>query len=441
MKTILRILLFILLITQLACPQWTNQNLVPDANDLWSTFFVDDSTGWIVGSWGFIKKTTNAGNEWIQQNSGTTSTLRSVQFVDQNNGWICGEAGLILKTNDGGVNWDSIASGTIQLLTDINFCDLDTGYVVGYGGTILKSTNGGSTWTTLTSGTTNILFSVDFVSAATGWAVGGLSESNPPTIIKTTDGGINWTPQSVGTNSILYSVDFVDEYNGFAVGRGPVIKTTDGGNSWDQSSDLPFNVKERKLNLYDRHSSPYPYPGYYSIFFIDANNGCRVGSPNGLDSYIYETSDAGITWVQKYRAWDQPAFLSVFVTPNGKGWTVGLHGLIGAKEENDSDWSLVLSGHGDRVYSIYFINENIGWAGGNRFFGQSPGQKVVLKTINGGKVWKTQLNEFADTPMRSVYFINELIGWAVSSGGIYETLLGGGIYRTTDGGNELDPNE
>ena len=39
--------------------QWTNQNLVPEGNHLWSTFFVDDNTGWIVGSDGFIKKTTN----------------------------------------------------------------------------------------------------------------------------------------------------------------------------------------------------------------------------------------------------------------------------------------------------------------------------------------------------------------------------------------------
>ena len=69
---------------------------------LWSTFFVDDSTGWIVGSGGFIKKTTNAGNEWILQNSGTTLILKSVQFVDQNTGWICGESGLILKTTNGG---------------------------------------------------------------------------------------------------------------------------------------------------------------------------------------------------------------------------------------------------------------------------------------------------------------------------------------------------
>ena len=101
MKSLLHILFFFVMVTQLLYPQWTNQNPVPDGNDLWSTFFIDD-TGWIVGEDGFIKKTTNAGLDWIQQTSGTTITLRSVQFIDQNTGWICGDGGLIISTTNGG---------------------------------------------------------------------------------------------------------------------------------------------------------------------------------------------------------------------------------------------------------------------------------------------------------------------------------------------------
>ena len=69
-KSLLFILLFIISLAS-SYPQWTNQNPVPEGNDIWSTFFVDDNTGWIVGSDGFIKKTSNAGIDWIQQNSGT----------------------------------------------------------------------------------------------------------------------------------------------------------------------------------------------------------------------------------------------------------------------------------------------------------------------------------------------------------------------------------
>ena len=234
MKFFLQILLFFLLVTQIHYPQWTNQNLVPDHNDLWSTFFVDDITGWIVGSGGFIKKTTNAGNEWFQQNSGTTLILKSVQFVNQNTGWICGESGLILKSTDGGTSWDSLASGTTQHLSDIYFYDTDTGYVVGFNGTILKTINGGSSWTNLSSGTTNDLYSMDFVDAFTGYAAGEINDTS--SVIKTTDGGINW---SMGGNwldkkspckSII--IDGGSSNNLFITNSDGIFYSADAGITW-----------------------------------------------------------------------------------------------------------------------------------------------------------------------------------------------------------------
>ena len=93
----------------------------------------------------FYKKNYKCWLDWIQQKSGTSLILKSVQFVDQKTGWICGEGGLILKTT-GGVKLVFIRSGTTEHLTDINFYDFNTGYAVGYGGTILKTTDGGSRW-------------------------------------------------------------------------------------------------------------------------------------------------------------------------------------------------------------------------------------------------------------------------------------------------------
>ena len=125
-------------------------------------------------------------------------------------------------------------------------------------------------------------------------------------------------------------------------------------------------------------------PGYFNVFFKDANNGWIVGSPNGYDSKIFETTDAGRTWERKYRAWEQRPFLSMFVTEDGKGWAVGTGGVIGMKEDNDSDWSLLFSGYRDQIYSIHFVDENIGWAAAYRVEGNSPHAAVVLKTTNGG---------------------------------------------------------
>ena len=86
MRNISFIISLVLLTCQIQA-QWSNQNIVPEGNNLWSTFFIDDNTGWIVGSNGFIKKTSNAGIDWDEQNSGTTSHLK-INSVYQSKYWL-----------------------------------------------------------------------------------------------------------------------------------------------------------------------------------------------------------------------------------------------------------------------------------------------------------------------------------------------------------------
>ena len=436
MKKLYLVTLLVILISSIIHSQWTNQNPVPDGNDLWSTFFIDD-TGWIVGSGGFIKKTTNAGLDWIQQNSGTTLTLKSIQFVNINTGWICGEGGLILKTTDGGLNWFSLTSGTNEHLTDIHFYDIDIGYVVGYGGTILKTTDGGSVWMSQSSGTSYELTSVDFVDALLGYAAG--YEIGNFIILKTTDGGLNWFekqhPSASGNNS-LNTIEFIDANTGWigigddAMNTGSIYKTTDGGDTWTQQYygyELKgsFDHKENYA-LYDGN-------GIRSIFFKDSNNGYAVSGTIGWARTIITTTNGGSTWTEKYYGWESDGLLSVYVNSIGKGWAVGIAGSIFITENDGNSWVQILSGSrstiwsGDDIYSVFFINENVGWALGQRESGGSSGE-VILKTTNGGKIWETKffLGNGGLLSRGSVYFINEYFGWIVCNGG--------GLCRTMDGG-------
>jgi photosystem II stability/assembly factor-like uncharacterized protein len=59
--------------------------------------------GYAVGSAGIIIKTTNGGNNWTVQQSGTSNTLSGVVFADELTGYAVGENGTILKTISGGV--------------------------------------------------------------------------------------------------------------------------------------------------------------------------------------------------------------------------------------------------------------------------------------------------------------------------------------------------
>lgn len=440
MKILLPFIISIILFSATINSQWTNQNLVPEGNHLWSTFFIDDNTGWIVGSDGFIKKTSNAGLDWVEQVSGTTLTFRSVQFMNQNVGWICGEAGLIIKTTDGGQSWIELTTGTTELLTDLHFADQNIGYVVGYNETILKTTDGGANWVSQSSGSSFDLFSVDFVDALIGYAVGGRDSSN---FLKTTDGGLNWTKKTLNLGSlntpILNCVEFVDANVGYIGSEGQFLnhsgnisKTTDGGETWNSTTLWkPTQIESSEHPVEDNTLDVQK--GIRSIYFKDTNNGYAVGGTrDGWWRSIFATTDAGATWQKKYGYSEQTGLLSVFINSNGKGLAVGYSGVIYKTEANGSSWTQILSGNnnlyysGDWITSVFMINDNVGWAAGYRKgIWYYP---IILKTTNGGKIWETN-SEFGESFIRSttnIFFINENIGWV----NFYDRSA----YKTTDGG-------
>ena len=389
------ILLFILIFSLInTYPQWINQNPVPNGNDLNSVFFIDDNTGWLVGSEGFIKKTTNAGLDWIQQNCNTALTLSSVQFINSNTGWVCGEGGLISKTTDGGLNWTQSSSTSSNNLTDICFCSNDTGYAVGYNGTILKTADAGSTWVSQNSDTTYDLYSVDFIDPFLGFAVGGRDSS---IILKTTDGGINWSVKSGSYNqypqSIIYEVKFINENKGF-IGGGDwlgefIFKTTDGGETW--ASSLREQLMQQDITFSKNG-------GINSFYFKDSNIGYAVGGyGNGWERKIYTTTNGGENWISKYYGFEEDGLLSVYGNNIGNGWAVGFRGAIFITEDNGNSWSQILSGDcssafsGDDIYHVFFIDGNVGWASGFRSGRSgSTSKSFILKTTDGGKIWKTQ---------------------------------------------------
>ncbi|MCC6255842.1 MAG: T9SS type A sorting domain-containing protein [Ignavibacteriaceae bacterium] len=440
MKLIYFILL-VLISSSFNHAQWTNQNPVPEGNHLWSTFFIDDNIGWIVGSNGFILKTTNSGSDWIPQNSGSTVTLKSVQFIDQSTGWICGTDGLILLTNDGGINWIESISGTNETLNDLHFVDYNTGYIVGNNETILKSNDGGINWVMQQTGSLYDLYSVDFVDSILGYAVGGRDSSN---FLKTTDGGINWIKRTLTLNytttPMLNCVEFINSNTGWIGSEGQYLnhsgnisKTTDGGETW---SSVMINrpVSPEEIGIHNQEDNPLDTQrGIRSIWFKDSLNGFAVGgSLDGWWRSIYTTTDAGNSWQKKYGYSEQTGLLSVALTNSGYGIAVGYHGVIYRTTNNGTTWSQLLSGihsgyTGDWISSVFMQNENIGWAAGFRKgIWYYP---IIMKTTDGGKVWETN-KEFYNSPDKTtsdIFFVSENIGWA--------TFYNKGSYKTTDGGN------
>jgi len=65
--------------------------------------FTDDSTGWVIGEYGYIGYTEDGGQTWTQVESGTDADLNRIVFVDSGNiGYIFGENNTLLKYEKNG---------------------------------------------------------------------------------------------------------------------------------------------------------------------------------------------------------------------------------------------------------------------------------------------------------------------------------------------------
>src|SRR5437879_8145556 len=132
---------------------WVWQNPLPQGNTLYGVSFTDANTGTATGDNGTIVRTSDGGDSWSIQSSGTTNTLYGVSLTDADHGTAVGASGTILRTTDGGKAWSSQTSGTTNGLLAVSFTDANTGTAVGENGTIVRTTDGGNTWGGQTSGT------------------------------------------------------------------------------------------------------------------------------------------------------------------------------------------------------------------------------------------------------------------------------------------------
>ena len=442
MKSLLHIFLFFFLLSQQHYTQWTNQNPIPNGNQLRSVFFIDDYTGWIVGSDGLITKTTNSGLDWIEENSPSTTYLKAVKFVDNNIGWVVGDSGLILTTTNGGSDWTVQTSGISENLNSVDFYNANIGWVVGHNGTILKTTDGGSNWNSIVSGTTYHLFSVYFIDAITGWAVGG-NVVYQKLLLKTTDGGNTWFPLQVTTDNNIrgpfYSVYFINPDVGWIGGTSNTIfKTLNGGTTWYRQSPILEFPDSTSENITGHFIDGIG--GNMSVFFKDEYMGWISGGGCNRDFQypkILSTTDSGSTWYQNYDGVQRDQWLaSIFVTPGGKGWAVGQNGRIFISDDNGVTWNRQLSGgHYTTIKSLFCINESTGYAIGY-FYDEDHTDytSVIMKTTNSGKIWESKFSgptfdQNGDYPKDCIFFLDTLNGW-VAETNVYSTYL----FHTNDGG-------
>jgi photosystem II stability/assembly factor-like uncharacterized protein len=123
---------------------WTKVTL-PTTNSLYSIYMVPSKAIWVVGYGNKIYKSTSNGIWTAQTVPGALyGNLESVWAVNENQAAIVGSSGILLRTSDGGNNWVQQYITTNEL-RGVHFENQNIGFVVGIAGTVLNTTNGGLT--------------------------------------------------------------------------------------------------------------------------------------------------------------------------------------------------------------------------------------------------------------------------------------------------------
>jgi len=320
---------------------WTWEQITTTSSDIkWGGYrFFTPLSGWIDFS-----RTWDGGRTLVNQKKGfTLSTLWDVDFIDENTGWVVGSNGLIAKTTDGGKNWHLQESGTEERFNSVFALDERRVWAVGLKGVIAHTKDGGWNWESqyYVVGTRTANRAVTFIDSMKGWIGGDYIEDYQIKgfFLYTEDGGKSWIEalSDVGIGDIT----FVDENKGWALGSGGIIYSScDGGKTWiEQLTDGPDS----------------------EIIFLNENIGWASRVSPGM---VWGTRNGGETWTVLVDNLSPGLWGMTFISEQ-KGWVTGSIGNIWKTEDGGKSWQRQKSGTTNTLWAVDFVNENEGWVVGN----------------------------------------------------------------------------
>jgi len=391
------------------------------ATTLNAIHFIDSNIGYIVGNQSTILKTTNGGMNWVDISLEGNQAILDVFFLSESIGIIT-KIESIWKTINGGQSWDSVsAEGILNKPQHLHFIDDTIGYIANeWGPKYFKTTNAGDTWKQVEINPPIENFyvtTVQYLNQDTGFVSGSaFSGSNYQYIIlKTFDGGVSWIEVNNHPFIATQMLYFFDELIGFSVGQyfyeNMILRTTDGGNTWQET-----NMAGSALYL-------------NSFIFTNDGTGFCVGDRG----YILVSYDWGANWENLNEYQCHASIINdtqivgdslVYLASKSYGGGVLTGGVYKSNDTGDS-WNSVLALW--PMTDIFFVNPLYGFACGSNY-------GEVYKTIDGGESWSTHEIDFFDLTATSLYFINEQVGFVGGENSgcqIHKTIDGGITWYTT----------
>ncbi len=118
-----------------------------------------DGSAWAVGSGGVLMRSRDYGKHWDAVLQGEDAAWSGVAMQGRR-GCVVGEFGRIRITTDAGESWTSVASPVKHSLMSVRFNEAGQAVAVGLSGTVLVSDDGGATWAPAETATGEDLFDV-----------------------------------------------------------------------------------------------------------------------------------------------------------------------------------------------------------------------------------------------------------------------------------------
>ncbi len=316
------IILFLLLSSRvIADPYYTVQES-GTSSTLKSITFINENTGFAAGNFSTLLRTTNGGINWLDVNlSSSNSSYSCVLFANSTTGFVVSDDGEIIKTTNAGLNWQITDMGA-DSLKHIYFMNETTGFIGGTGGTLYKTTNTGSSWMDISVNTNEPITKVAFSDAEYGYLLTRWY-LNDGQVFKTTNGGQNWqvvnnffngyTGQRALFDCVPLNRDTV--YVSLGYYQTGIMRTIDGGQSWQY--------------IYNHFQTGF-FPGsFYELFFRDGYIYALNGPTDGVPCYIVKSSDGGFSFTHysAYRVFGYMYDMYLFRN-SATGYVCGESGFI-----------------------------------------------------------------------------------------------------------------
>jgi len=383
---------------------WQWQNPWPQGNSLLDVIAIDENKIIAVGSNSAILSTNDRGDTWqVSYYEELNTELKSIFFVDEDNGWICGtsfseyEFGIVLRTENGGRSWDRV-----DIIPNVD------------------------------------LREIQFFDENLGWASGINSIFGLPYLFKTENGGQSWQARQMSDKEAadchfrFFNPDtgiFNFRGHSYSEEGGEFLKTTNGGVSWDSTAH-----------------------GFSTVYFADSKNGWAGLNRAGWYPWytVHSTMDGGQTWQQDSTVSGGGLIRSIFFTDTlltsnsgsfgfyntDYGYYVDNFGLISKTEDRGRNWQdKSKTATTEDLNSVFFINENVGWAvGGSETlcWGCEPEvlqEGYLINTIDGGENWNylEYHTDIVNFQLRKVQFPDRATGYVL---GFNEELDWGGLKKS-----------